>query len=102
MASADLFEMPPPEPTPHAGNGGPTTSADALDDLFDYDAGMDAMFRDVDTNMDAPARPNTKDNVTGATGKTGADGLGIDEEIQVTKTRRVTVKLDEERYDHSD
>ena len=66
--------------------------ADDLDDLFDYDVGD--VFRDVDTNMDIPAsgksigRPEAKEN--------GA-GLGIDEEIKVTKKRAPVPKLDEDR-----
>lgn len=61
---------------------------DDLDDsLFDYDVGD--VFRDVDTNMDVPAaRADEKEN--------GA-GLGIDEEIKVTKKRAPVPKLDENR-----
>ena len=62
---------------------------DDLDDsLFDYD--VDDAFRDVDTNMDVPAvRAKSKED--------GA-GLGIDEEIKVTKKRAPIPKLDENRY----
>lgn len=62
---------------------------DDLDDsLFDYDVGD--VFRDVDTNMDVPAaRADEKEN--------GA-GLGIDEEIKVTKKRAPVPKLDENRF----
>lgn len=71
----------------------PVPAADDLDDLFDYN--VDSVFRDVDTNMDvsAPsnqtARPDGKDN---------AAGLGIDEEIKVTKKRVPIPKLDDNRY----
>ncbi|KAI9673385.1 MAG: chromosome segregation in meiosis- protein [Caeruleum heppii] len=71
---------------------------DELDDLFNYDADMGGLFRDVDTNMDAPAPPNQS-----AIGEArnredvGSGGLGIDEEITVTKKKRVVVKLDENR-----
>lgn len=61
---------------------------DDLDDsLFDYD--VDDAFRDVDTNMDVPAvRAKSKED--------GA-GLGIDEEIKMTKKRAPIPKLDENR-----
>ena len=62
---------------------------DDLDDsLFDYDVGD--VFRDVDTNMDVPA-------VKGKRKEDGA-GLGIDEEIKVTKKRAPIPKLDENRF----
>lgn len=67
---------------------------DDLDDsLFDYDVGD--VFRDVDTNMDVSvvhkpaARADVKEN--------GA-GLGIDEEIKVTKKRAPIPKLDENKF----
>ena len=62
---------------------------DDLDDsLFDYDVG-DA-FRDVDTNVDVPV-------VKGERKEDGA-GLGIEEEIKVTKKRAPIPKLDENRF----
>ena len=62
---------------------------DDLDDsLFDYD--VDDAFRDVDTNMDVSAvRAKSKED--------GA-GLGIDEEIKMTKKRAPIPRLDENRY----
>ncbi len=68
--------------------------ADDLDDLFDYDVNMD-LLRDVDTNMDAPAAPKLP---TKTSGKESAIGLGIDEEIKVTKQRKPVPQLDEARY----
>ena len=66
--------------------------ADGLDDLFDYDASMDPVWG---AGLDAPVADTAK---SGPNGKGGAsDGLGIDEEIQVTKKKRVNVKLDEDR-----
>lgn len=65
---------------------------DDLDDLFDYDAGD--VFRDVDTNMDAPTRGKSATNPDGK--KNGAS-LGIDEEIKVIKKRAPIPKLDETR-----
>ena len=62
---------------------------DDLDDsLFDYDLGD--VFRDVDANMDVPA--------VGAERKEDGAGLGIDEEIKVTKKRAPIPKLDENRF----
>ena len=69
-----------------------------VDALFDYNAGMDDLLRDVDMDVNAPAVSNT----SRPTNRAGApDGLGIDEEIQVTTKKRVVVKLDEERYDNA-
>ena len=62
---------------------------DDLDDsLFDYDVAD--VFRDVDTNMDVPAVRAEK--------KEDGAGLGIDEEIKVTKKRAPIPKLDENRF----
>lgn len=71
---------------------GPPVPADDLDDLFDYDIGD--VFRDVDTNMDAPAREKPAVNVDG---KENGVRLGIDEEIKVVKKRAPIPKLDENR-----
>ena len=66
----------------------PLVVNDLDDSLFDYDVG-DA-FRDADTNMNVPA-------VKGERKEDGA-GLGIDEEIKVTKKRAPIPKLDENRF----
>ncbi|KAK4695410.1 replication fork protection complex subunit TIPIN/Csm3/Swi3, partial [Lecanoromycetidae sp. Uapishka_2] len=71
---------------------GPPTPADDLDDLFDYD--VSDVFRDVDTNMDAPTRSKALSN---GDGKENGAGLGIDEEIKVLKKRAPIPKLDESR-----
>ena len=72
-----------------------TTVGDDLDDLFDYDVNMNDVLREVDTNMDAPAVQKP----TAATGSRDRDvGLGIDEEIKISKPRRPVAKLDESRY----
>ncbi len=68
--------------------------ADDLDDLFDYGAGIDDVFRDVDTNMNVPPKPESRPVKRG--GETGM-GLGIDEEIKVAKKRQPVAKLDETR-----
>ncbi len=72
-----------------------SAEGDELDDLFNYDAGTNDVFRDVDTNMDVTT------NVDPPRGKDKSDtgvGLGIDEEIKVSRQRRPVAKLDEERY----
>ena len=71
--------------------------ADDLDDLFDYDIGD--VFRDVDINMDVSARQKPVEKAYG--GENGA-GLGIDEEIKVTRKRAPVPKLDENRSAYKD
>lgn len=70
----------------------PPAQEDDLDDLFDYN--VDDAFRDVDTNMDVPARGKTG---TGRDEKEKGADLGLDEEIKVTKKRAPVPKLDENR-----
>ena len=71
-------------------------AADDMDDLFDYNANLDDIFRDVDTNMNAPSRATNA--VPPPAGRANSVGLGIDEEIKVRKARRPIAKLDEDRY----
>jgi replication fork protection complex subunit Csm3/Swi3 len=66
--------------------------ADEVDDLFDYDVD----FGDVDFTI---PDPEPLPPLPSATRRKG-DDLGLDEEVQVKK-KRVTVKLDEQRYDTS-
>ena len=67
---------------------------DDLDDsLFNYDVGD--LFRDVETNMDVPA---TQKPVARANEMENGVGLGIDEEIKVTKKRAPVPKLDLDRF----
>lgn len=72
----------------------PPMLTDDLDDLFDYDIPAD-IFKDVDTNMELPNRPAKAP--LGDAGKGKGRGLGIDEEIKVTKKRAPAAKLDEAR-----
>ncbi|KAI9830442.1 MAG: hypothetical protein M1819_005694 [Sarea resinae] len=67
---------------------------DELDDLFNYDVGTDDVFRDVDTNMDVLVRPEAP--AQSIAGK-DSTGLGIDEEIKVTRKRKPIAKLDHEK-----
>ena len=67
---------------------------DAIDDLFDYDVDMDDAFREVDTDMNVPKRSALSPK---ATEKMNGSGLGIEEEIKLTRQRNPVVKLDEGR-----
>lgn len=60
-----------------------------LDDLFDYDVGLEDIFqgKDVASNNDA-AKP---------AGDPSSLGLGLDEEVKITKKRQPVAKLDETR-----
>ncbi|KAJ5788081.1 hypothetical protein N7457_003071 [Penicillium paradoxum] len=58
-----------------------------LNDLFDYDVGLDEIIPDTNTNT------NNKASGTGDS----ALGLGLDEEVKVTKKRQPVAKLDESR-----
>jgi replication fork protection complex subunit Csm3/Swi3 len=71
---------------------GPAAGGDEFDDLFDYDAGLDDVFRDLEPRKPASPKDTSR--------KGRADlGLGIDKEVEVIKKARVPrVKLDENRY----
>ena len=71
---------------------GPAAGGDDLDDLFDYDAGLDEVFANLDPrNITAPTDSLRKAPVDA--------GLGIDKEVEVVKKPRTPrVKLDENRY----
>lgn len=95
MDSLSHHSSPPGEPS-RARNVVASPAGDDLDDLFNYDAGIKDVFRDVDTNMDVTTNTETR------RGKEKSDtgvGLGIDEEIKVSRKRRPVAKLDEARYD---
>lgn len=70
-------------------------SGDALDDLLDADISTNNVFRDVDTNMDVSLRRKMS---PGADGAENGLGLGIDEEVKISKKRKPVAKLDENRY----
>ncbi len=92
---SNLHRFPSPEAPSHLRDFTAPPSADDLDDLFDYDAGVDHVFRDVDTNMNVPANDQPRPEKRGI--ETGA-GLGIDQEIKVSRKRKPIAKLDEARY----
>lgn len=64
--------------------------ADDLGDLFDYDVPLDDILQDVPAQTGA----NTQKRSNAADGT----GLGLDEEVKVTKTRQPIAKLDENRW----
>lgn len=63
-----------------------------LDSLFNYDIDNNDLFREIDTNIQAPENASAKRKATELGG-----GLGIDEEITITKKRKPVAKLDEAR-----
>lgn len=78
---------------PDMSTNGPGPANDDLDDLFDYNVNMDDVFRDANVSMNVEdkaqdAQPKSKDKGL---------GLGIDEEIKVTKKRQPVPKLDDNR-----
>lgn len=67
---------------------GNTPPGDDNGDLFDYDLPLDDILQDVPTKTaDNSQKPSATDG----------SGLGLDEEVKVTKTRQPAVKLDENR-----
>jgi replication fork protection complex subunit Csm3/Swi3 len=65
-----------------------------LNDLFDYDVGLDEIFQGngASNANDANANTNAKPS-----GDPSLLGLGLDEEVKVTKKRQPVAKLDEAR-----
>jgi len=59
-----------------------------LDELFDYDVGLEDIFGNNNSNADqTKSKPQTGDPTS----------LGLDEEVKVTKKRQPVAKLDENR-----
>ena len=67
---------------------------DALDHLLDHRRADRDVFRDVDTNMEVSARRKMPG---GAQAIESAFGLGIDEEVKISKRRKPVAQLDENR-----
>jgi len=65
----------------------PEATPDDLNDLFDYDIGLEEIIPDTTatTNASKPSVPGD------------SAGLGLDEEVKVTKKRHPVAKLDETR-----
>ncbi|KAI9373992.1 replication fork protection component Swi3-domain-containing protein [Aspergillus egyptiacus] len=67
-------------------------SPNYVDDLFDYDVGLDGILQEINTNStssNGPKQSAPLDN-SGVV-------LGLDEEVKVTKKRQPVAKLDENR-----
>ncbi|KAJ5806959.1 hypothetical protein N7474_010551 [Penicillium riverlandense] len=65
----------------------PEPTADDLNDLFNYDIGLDEVVPDTTAANNASNPPAPGDSA----------GLGLDEEVKVTKKRQPVAKLDEAR-----
>lgn len=86
------MDSPPSRPLP---TETPTAGGNELDDLFDYD--FDDPNDPFSENYVAPGSKGKSDKEATEKSKDGA-GLGIDEEIEITKKPRVPrVKLDEHK-----
>jgi len=67
------------------------TKESQINDLFDYDVGLDDILRDVSTTSNT----STAKQPSGPEGP--GLGLGLDEEVKVSKKRQPVAKLDESR-----
>lgn len=76
---------------------GDTHAKDTLDDLFDYDPDLGNIFDTNDHNKES----SVSQPATGKRSHDTSGGLGIDEEIKITKKRKPIAKLDEARYERS-
>ncbi|RJE23643.1 hypothetical protein PHISCL_04019 [Aspergillus sclerotialis] len=68
---------------------GNTPPGDDLGDLFDYDIPLDDILPDAPTKK--------ADNSQNPSSAADGSGLGLDEEVKITKTRQPVAKLDENR-----
>lgn len=69
-------------------------SADDIDDLFDYDVGLDEVLNSISTEPNRAGANTTKEFTTSAS---SGPSLGLDEEVKVSKKRHPIAKLDETR-----
>ncbi|KAL4939551.1 replication fork protection component Swi3-domain-containing protein [Aspergillus oleicola] len=65
---------------------------DFVDDLFDYDVGLDGILQEINTNSNNAHAPNPS-----APPHNAGVVLGLDEEVKVAKKRQPVAKLDENR-----
>lgn len=71
----------------------PVGDTEDLDNLFNYDAGIDDFLKDFDREKDSsPSGPKITEIASG-----DSANLGIDEEIKITRKRQPVAKLDESR-----
>ncbi|KAL6231769.1 hypothetical protein BDW75DRAFT_219319 [Aspergillus navahoensis] len=67
-------------------------SADYVNDLFDYDVGLDDILQEINANMSSANTPKQS-----AHPDNSGVVLGLDEEVKVAKKRQPVAKLDENR-----
>ncbi|KAL4869318.1 replication fork protection component Swi3-domain-containing protein [Aspergillus spectabilis] len=67
-------------------------STDHVDDLFDYDVGLDGILQEINTNTSSANGPSQS-----ALLKNSGVVLGLDEEVKVAQKRQPVAKLDENR-----
>lgn len=65
-------------------------SPNGVNDLFDYDVGLDEIWQGTTANADASNASKPAEDQSGL-------GLGLDEEVEITKQRKPVAKLDEGR-----
>lgn len=71
-------------------------AANNLDDLFDYDVGIeDIMNNSLSAQGNNASTSNNQSRPTAS--KDAGAGLGLDEEVTVSKKRKPTVKFDDSR-----
>ncbi|KAL1963302.1 hypothetical protein VTN77DRAFT_8525 [Rasamsonia byssochlamydoides] len=68
-------------------------SADDIDDLFDYDVGLDEVLNSISTESNRAGGDAIKESTTAGSGPS----LGLDEEVKVSRKRQPIAKLDESR-----
>lgn len=68
--------------------------AEDVGDLFDYDVPLDDILQDVP----APGQGAAPSTQTQRRAPADGAGLGVDEEVKVTKARAPVAKLDENRF----
>ncbi|KAL5333584.1 replication fork protection component Swi3-domain-containing protein [Aspergillus crustosus] len=76
----------------HSREAAAAQTTDYIDDLFDYDGGLDSMLQEISTHISSANEPKQRvpPNNPGVV-------LGLDEEVKVAKTRQPVAKLDENR-----
>ncbi|PGH17551.1 hypothetical protein AJ79_01151 [Helicocarpus griseus UAMH5409] len=68
-----------------------------VDDLFDYDAGLDEILKETQTSQQNSSSNSAAKGSKNASKDANGANLGLDEEIEVAPKRRPVAKLDEAR-----
>ncbi|PGH29356.1 hypothetical protein GX50_07901 [[Emmonsia] crescens] len=69
----------------------------SIDDLFDYDAGLDEILRETQVNQQHNDSSNPTSRSNNVPAESNGVSLGLDEEVKVAPKRRPVAKLDEAR-----